>query len=149
MCADSSFLSLFPHLGDRRWIRQRSIPFLHLIVGIEYDIRFFDLALELLEVGEHFTLLLHREDLSVARVVVDEGYVISGSADRQHLSRSPYIRVDCVKEAFTYLALLWKGKSVFERLTRYWFILYSQDEKLPCSSFSLGSEQPICVFMLM
>ena len=42
---------------------------------------FFYLDFELLEVGEHFTLLRHREDPYVARVVVDEGDVIATSSD--------------------------------------------------------------------
>ena len=50
---------------------------------------FLHLALELLKVGEHCTLLLHREDPRVERVVVDEGDVVAASADRRHLSRSP------------------------------------------------------------
>ena len=67
---------------------------------------FFDLTLELLEVGEHLTLLLHLEDPCVARLVVDEGDVESVSADRRHFSRSPYIRVYDVEKAFARVALL-------------------------------------------
>ena len=54
---------------------------------------FFDAALELLEVREHFALLLHQEDPRVARVVIDEGGVVAASAERRRLSRSPYVRV--------------------------------------------------------
>ena len=73
---------------------------------------FLHLALELLEVGEHFALLLHREDPRVARVVVDEGDVVPISFERRCLSWSPYIRVDYVKEVFAYVTLLWEWKSV-------------------------------------
>ena len=52
---------------------------------------FFDLSLELLEVREHFSLLLHGEDPRVARVVVDEGDVIKASVERRRLSQSPYV----------------------------------------------------------
>ena len=48
---------------------------------------FLDPVLGLFEVGEHFTLLLHREDPRVARVVVNEGDVVAASTDRQHLSQ--------------------------------------------------------------
>ena len=54
---------------------------------------FLDWTFEPLEVREHFTLLLHREDPRVVRVVVDEGDVVAASAERRRLSRSPYIRV--------------------------------------------------------
>ena len=79
---------------------------------------FFDLSLKLLEVGEHFTLLLDWEDPCVARVVVDEGDLRTTSSDRQCLSRSPYIRVYYVNEAFAYVALLWEWESMlFAELT--------------------------------
>ena len=79
---------------------------------------FFDLSLKLLEVGEHFTLLLDWEDPCVARVVVDEGDLRTTSSDRQCLSRSPYIRVYYVNEAFAYVALLWEWKlRLFAELT--------------------------------
>ena len=79
---------------------------------------FLHLGLELSEVGDDFTLLLHREDPCVVRVLVDEGDVITTSSDRQHLSWSPYIRVDYVKEAFAYVALLWEWESMlFAELT--------------------------------
>ena len=86
---------------------------------------FFDLGLELLEVGEHFALLLHRKDPCVVGVVVDEGDVVPTSSDGWYLSWSPYIRVDHVEEAFAYMDLLWKGKSVlFVELTSF---MYSVD----------------------
>ena len=43
---------------------------------------FLDLSHELLEVSEHFTLLLHREDPFLTRVVIDEGDVVAASAAR-------------------------------------------------------------------
>ena len=61
---------------------------------------FIHLDLELLEVGEHFSLLLHREDPCVAGVVVDEGDVVLTSSDGRRLSWSLYVRVDHVEEAF-------------------------------------------------
>ena len=67
---------------------------------------FLDLSLEPLEVREHFALLLHREDPRVARVVIDEGDVVAASAERRRLSRSPYVRVDYLEEAFSCGALL-------------------------------------------
>ena len=73
---------------------------------------FLHLALEVLEEGEHFILLLHREDPRVARVVVDKGDVVAASADRQCLSRSPYVQVDYVEEAFAYGALLREWESM-------------------------------------
>ena len=51
---------------------------------------FFDSSLELLEVGEHFTHLLHWVDPREALVVTDEGDVIAASAERRRLSWSPY-----------------------------------------------------------
>ena len=42
---------------------------------------FLHLSLELLEVGEHFALLLLRKNPRVARVVVDEGDVVEASAN--------------------------------------------------------------------
>ena len=114
ICVDVKILSLFHILGDKRSICQRSTPFLHPIVGIKYAADFFfDLALELLEVGEQFTALLHWEDQCVARVVVDVGDVITASSNRRLLSWFPYIQVYYLEEAFAYVALLWKGKSMF------------------------------------
>ena len=60
---------------------------------------FLDLSLELLEVREQFTLHVHPEDPHVARMVVDEGDVVAASAERQRLSRTPYIRVYYIEEA--------------------------------------------------
>ena len=51
---------------------------------------FFDSSLELLEVGEHFTHLLHWVDPREALVVTDEGDVIAASTERRRLSWSPY-----------------------------------------------------------
>ena len=62
--------------------------------------------------GEHFALLLHREDPRIARVVVDEGDVVAASAERRRLSRSPYVRVDYVEEAFACGALLREWESM-------------------------------------
>ena len=73
---------------------------------------FFNSTIELLEVGEHFILLLFREDPCVARVVIDEGDVVAASAERRRLSRSPYVRVDYVKETFAYGALLREWESM-------------------------------------
>ena len=67
---------------------------------------FLHLSLEILEVGEHFTTLLHREDPRVARVVVDGGDVVAASADHRRLSQSPYVRMDYVEEALACGALL-------------------------------------------
>ena len=67
---------------------------------------FFYSVLEFLEVGEHFALLLDREDPRVPRVVVDEGDVVTTSSDGQSLSRCPYIRGCDVEEALAYGALL-------------------------------------------
>ena len=79
---------------------------------------FLHLALELLEVGEHFSLLLYQEDPRVAGVVVDEGNVVAAPSNRRRLSRFPYIRVYDVKEAFAYIALLWEWESMlFAELT--------------------------------
>ena len=79
---------------------------------------FFDSAVELLEVGEHFALLLDWEDPHRAGVVVDEGNVVVASADRRDFSRSPYIQVDDIKEAFAYVVLLWEWESMlFSALT--------------------------------
>ena len=77
---------------------------------------FLDLSLELLEVREHFALLLHREDPCVARVVVDEGDVVAASAECWRLSRSHYVRVNYVEEAFDCRALLreWESMLFFE-----------------------------------
>ena len=73
---------------------------------------FFDLSLELLEVREHFALLLDREDPRVTRVVVDEGDVVAASAERRRLSRSPYVRVYYVEEALACGALLREWESM-------------------------------------
>ena len=62
--------------------------------------------------GEHFALLLHREDPRVAQVVVDEGDVVAASAERRRLSRSPYVRVDYIEEAFACGALLREWESM-------------------------------------
>ena len=45
-------------------------------------------------------------------MVVDEGDVVAASAECRRLSRSPYVRVDYVKEAFSCGALLREGKSM-------------------------------------
>ena len=79
---------------------------------------FFNSALKLLEVGEHFALLFRWEDPRIARVVIDEGDVVAASADRRLLSWSPYIRVYYVEEALACGALLWEWKSMlFPELT--------------------------------
>ena len=89
---------------------------------------FSDLALQLLEVGQHFALLLHREDPHVARVVVDEGDIVSASADLRCLSWSPYIQMYDIEKAFAYVALLRKWESMlFAELTCF---AYSVDSNV-------------------
>ena len=102
---------------------------------------FFNLALELLEVEEHFVILLHRVDPRVARVVVDEGYVVSAFVDCQRLSQSPYIRVYDVEEAFACGALLREWESMlFAELTRF---AYSVDPfRLECRK---SDEDSLCL----
>ena len=73
---------------------------------------FLHLAFEPLKVGEHFALLLQRVYPRVVRVVVNEGDVVAASAERRHLSQSPYVRVDYVKETFAYGALLREWESM-------------------------------------
>ena len=67
---------------------------------------FLDLFLELLEVKKHFTLLLDWKDPHVAIIVIDEGDVIPASSNRRLLSRFPYVGVNQIKEAFTYMSIL-------------------------------------------
>ena len=139
-CWGVIILSLFPHLGDRRWIRQRSTPFRHLIIGIEYGF-FFYLVLKLLEAWEHFTLLLHWEDPYVAQIIIDEADIVSTFADRQRLSRHPYTWVDYVKDTIAYVSFLWEPESMlFSELTSFthtvnlckesWWILCSRRDDM-------------------
>ena len=51
----------------------------------------FDFVLELLEVREHFTLLLHREYLGVLGEVVDECHLVPASLECCRLGWSPHI----------------------------------------------------------
>ena len=73
---------------------------------------FLHLAFEPLNLGEHFAVLLHRVYPRVARVVVDKGDVVAASAELRCLSRSPYVQVDYVEEAFACGALLWEWESM-------------------------------------
>ena len=51
-------------------------------------------------------------------MVVDEGDVVAASAEGRRLSRSPYVLVDYVEEAFACGALLWEWESMlFTELT--------------------------------
>mgnify|MGYP000692221705 CR=1 FL=1 len=68
---------------------------------------FLYLTLELLEVGEYFTLPIHWKDPLVVRIIIDKGDVISASSDCPRLSHFLYIQVDYIKEAFRYKAFLW------------------------------------------
>ena len=112
---------------------------------------FLGLAFEPLKVGEHFTLLLHREDPRVAQVVVDEGDVVATSAERRRLSRSPYIRVYYVEEALACGALLREWRlMLFSELARFAYSVDSfrfEGRESDYDSLRFHSTKPLEVYV--
>ena len=112
---------------------------------------FFDSSLELLEVGEDFSLLLHREDPCIVRVVINEGDVVAASANRRCLSRFLYVVVDYVEEALAYRVFLGKWESMlFAELTCFAHSVESfqlEGQKSNYDSLRLHRSKPLEVYV--
>ena len=62
----------------------------------------------------------HRVDPGVSGEVVDEEHVISASVECSHLTRSPYVGMEYVEEAFAHVSLFWERVSmVLAELARF------------------------------
>ena len=84
-------------------------------------------------------------------MVVDEGDVVAASAERRRLSRSLYVRVDYIEEAFAYGALLREWESMlFTELACFAHSVDSfrfEGRESEYDSLRLHSAKPLEVYM--